>query len=488
MSTMNRPNIVFVISDQHRFDWMGCAGTPFVRTPTMDRMAREGVRFTNCYCNAPLCGPARMALLTGRHPYRLGVFINEHSLSSDVPTMAHALSLAGYEAVLCGRMHFNGPDQRHGFEKRLVGDITRCYAGGPAVDFGDLRGSNVGGMTLLETAGPGDSTLLRYDEAVTRECERFLSERSAARSKRPLFLTVGWYGPHNPYRCPRDLFDGAAASMDHYGDSPIPLTEGSHPWVNDTRARRPYLSATPEQVRAGRAGYAGAIGVIDQLLGRVLTAAQSLPGETIVIYTSDHGEAAGDRGMWTKVSFYDNSARVPCIWTKLGTGQGTVKVPPGVTVDANVSLLDLPSTFADIVNAPPLPAQDGHSIVPLLEDPKRQSEAEWRERPVFADLELLMDPPMRMVRKGRYKLNYYHTYERPQLFDLETDPSEACDQASDPSYADTVAELTSLALDGWDPEAIWREAHAKDENLKYMTRWGREVGRGPDEIWRAPED
>lgn len=118
-----QPNILIFLSDQHRHDWMGCAGCDFVDTPNMDRLARSGVRFSNASCNAPLCGPSRMSLLTGRFSHRLGVYINEHTLDANTPTLAHVAARAGYETTLCGRMHFMGPDQRHGYQSRLVGDI-----------------------------------------------------------------------------------------------------------------------------------------------------------------------------------------------------------------------------------------------------------------------------------------------------------------------------------------------------------------------------
>lgn len=484
-----KPNIIFIISDQHRFDWMGCAGTPFVETPNMDRMAAEGTRFTNCYCNAPLCGPSRMAMMAGRHPYSLGVYINEHSLSSDVPTMAHALARGGYETVLCGRMHFNGPDQRHGYEKRLVGDITRSYAGGPHTPFpGELQRSNQGGMVIIETAGVRDTPLLRYDEAVTEGCEQFLSDRAKSNEDRPLFMTVGWYGPHNPYCGPQDLYDAALEKMKECGDEPIPLEEGVHPWATKCNAIDKYRDVTPEQMRNARAGYAAAVGVIDRRLGRVIEAAKSLPGETIVIYTSDHGEAAGDRGMWTKGTFYENSSHVPMLWMQLNKDTVTQPVPAGAEVKATMSLIDLPSTLADVAGAPALPRQDGESIKPLLDNPSAQDDTHWQERPILADFMLqfagtTMMPPMRMVRKGKYKYNYFDTYDRPQLFDIEADPTESNDLATDPAYADLIAEMRALAFDGWNPDDIQADALKRDEDMMYMARWGREVGMGPGDTW-----
>ena len=188
-----KPNIILIVSDQHRGDWMSCTGDKHVQTPYLDALAARGVRFDDMLCNYPLCGPSRMSFLTGRHPFRNDITINEHSLSSDTPTIAHALGLAGYESVLAGRMHFNGADQRHGYEKRLVGDVCRCYAGGPITPVqGELDGTMGNLKQATEKAGPGDNFIYDYDQDVTSAAERFMRERD---DERPLFMTVGWYLP-----------------------------------------------------------------------------------------------------------------------------------------------------------------------------------------------------------------------------------------------------------------------------------------------------
>ena len=123
----NKPDIVMIVSDQHKASVAGCYGDPTVQTPNIDRLASEGVLFENAYCNYPVCGPSRQSFLTGRYPHQIGCWDNGSTLASDIPTFAHALGLAGYETVLDGRAHWIGPDQRHGYEERLVGDISESY-------------------------------------------------------------------------------------------------------------------------------------------------------------------------------------------------------------------------------------------------------------------------------------------------------------------------------------------------------------------------
>ena len=131
-----QPNIVFILSDQHNPRVAGYEGDAWVRTPNLDRLAQSGARLANCYCGSPLCVPSRVAMLSSLLPSRTGVYNNNQSLHSDIPTFVHCLTLAGYDTVLSGRMHFIGPDQRHGYKERLVGDLTAVRLGVRNPSFG----------------------------------------------------------------------------------------------------------------------------------------------------------------------------------------------------------------------------------------------------------------------------------------------------------------------------------------------------------------
>jgi choline-sulfatase len=509
---MDKPNIILLVSDQHRADWMGCSGSRYVHTPNLDRLATGGVRFAQTYCNSPFCVPSRMSMLAGRHPYRTQVWSNEHQLASEIPTFAHALGIAGYETVLCGRMHFKGPDQRHGYETRLVGDITPTYNGGPTTPYGPLKGSAAQGMKSLECAGPGDSPVLRYDEAVTAACETFLAERSrsqaeasqtpqaATNQQRPLFLTVGWYGPHPTFICPPDLYEQAESALG--GEKGIPKDdEPLHPWVKDWFRRLNIDSATKEQIAIVRASYAGLINRLDQLIGRVLEAAKSLTGETYIVYLSDHGEMAGDHGMFWKQSFYEGSSRVPLIWSRLpqdagetphssqGNGQAPTADPQkspiaaGITVDIPVSLVDLAPTLVSLAGAPPMPGQDGQDLSPLLRGGINSGDHQtWEERPVFCELLGGNGSPRRMIRYKQYKLNYYDDFP-PQLFDLHEDPNEQRDLLAQEEYSELIRELTEMLFEHWDPEQIKQTFYERNPDLKYLARWGQAVGFGRMDLW-----
>jgi choline-sulfatase len=473
-----QPNIVLIVSDQHRADWLGCAGHPAVRTPHLDGLARDGVRFTQVSCNAPLCVPSRMSMLAGRQPCRTGVYGNDASLPSDMPTFAHALGLAGYETVLCGRMHFVGIDQRHGYQQRLVGDITPSYPGGPRTAYGHWEGTQAQGPIAIERVGPGDSPVLRYDEAVTRGGEAFLAARASQPAQRPLFLTVGFYGPHPPFVCPPEYFDAALAALRDAPPLPRDLAP-RHPWLDDWFVRLRVADFTDEQILIARANYAGMVNRLDELVGRVVAAARSLPGDTQVVYLSDHGEMAGDRGMFWKQSYFEGALRVPLLWTALAGGG----IAHGRQVDVPVSLVDLAPTLARQAGAPPLPATDGADLSPLLRDELPGGAlAPWVERPVFAE-GVTAGEPVRVVRQGRYKLIYYHGYPAPQLFDLAADPDEQHDLGQAAASAPRRERLLQLALADWQPATIKERQAARQADTRYLAQWGRVVGMGPLDLW-----
>ena len=214
-----QPNIIYFFSDQHHFAKSGFMGDRFAVTPNLDSLAQNGVTLDTCYCNSPLCVPSRSSMLTGLLPSRTGILNNMQMLPSDRVTLAHSLTNAGYETVLAGRMHFTGYDQRHGFEKRLTGDITASFPGtdNEAEVYECLKGTSYQARIALELSGKGSSAVLKYDEGVISDTCAFLRDR---KDKRPLFLLVGTYGPHCPYVAYEKWYDYYYEKLPH----PIPAS------------------------------------------------------------------------------------------------------------------------------------------------------------------------------------------------------------------------------------------------------------------------
>jgi choline-sulfatase len=484
---MSQPNIVLFVSDQHRADWMGCAGNTFVQTPNLDRLAEDGVRFTQAYCNAPICVPSRMSMMTGRFPHRIEVMSNNHILSSDIPTFAHALSIAGYETVLGGRMHFVGSDQRHGYQKRLVGDITTTYPGGPKTEYGRLEGTASRGIRSIELAGGGDSPVLQFDGDVIEACERFLAERGLREQEgqeKPLFLTVGLYGPHTPYVSPPELFEHALKAMEGQ-DAPIPIDASpQHPWIEKWFNAVKIREITVEEIRRVRAAYAGSIGQLDEWVGRIVSACSSLPGETIFIYLSDHGEMAGDHGMFWKFNFYQPAVNIPIIVTQLSRSK-EVLADKGRTVSAPVSLVDLAPTLVSLGGCPEMPGLDGDDLTPLLRG-SQENTLKLGDRAIFSEI-YQFGAPVRMIIRYPYKLIYYHGYGNPQLFHLQEDPAEQRDLSEEADYGDIKQKLLAELLDGWEPERITQRAEEKGADTRYVSKWGSVSSWGRHELW-DPQD
>ncbi|MCI8516040.1 MAG: sulfatase-like hydrolase/transferase [Hungatella sp.] len=222
--------ILFIISDQHAYKVQGNAGNTLVGNPNLDRLAAAGTVMRNSYAACPLCVPSRLSMLTGQFPSRLKALTNDASLDSEIPTFVHSLNAGGYETTLCGRMHFVGPDQRHGFIKRLVGDITPTTYGRrqKKIDTEALPW-NRGRIEHLaiRCMGGGDSTVLAFDRDVTDAAVAYLGEDHQA----PQFLCVGLYAPHFPYIAPKELFDVEAdpwETQNRFTESPEIVSMLSH--------------------------------------------------------------------------------------------------------------------------------------------------------------------------------------------------------------------------------------------------------------------
>ena len=408
-----KPNIVLIMSDQHNPNVMGCAGNEIVQTPVLDALASEGVRFSNVYCPYPLCVPSRMAFMAAKYPSEIDIWDNHSILSSNVPTFAHSLGAAGYEAVLCGRMHFRGPDQFHGFERRIFGEL---YSTALSPEIRGISPNTTDGQSkyAVQVSGYGRTGYQLYDRMVTQRAREFLSAHRKA--DRPYCLVVGLGLPHNPLICSQELFEYYIDRVPVPEPRPEAYLEALHPAMKMWRERRGVDDLTPEQNHRGLAAYYGLVTELDRNVGQIVEMVKASPeaANTVTIYCSDHGDMACEHGMWWKSNFYEGSVKVPCIvsWPK--------RFASSKVVDAVVSLIDLGPTVLEIAGAEPLPDATGRSFAGML-GPGNQ-EIEWPNEVYSEYLGLLGDEPACMTRRGAWKLNYYHEFGSYQLFNLEHDP------------------------------------------------------------------
>ncbi|MYB47764.1 MAG: sulfatase-like hydrolase/transferase [Dehalococcoidia bacterium] len=210
-----RPNILVLMSDQHSKRQLDCYGDSLVRTPNLDRLASEGMLFENAYCPSPVCVPSRMSFMTGRTPTGNRVWTNQNVLHSGIPTWAHSLGIAGYETALIGRMHFVGSDQRHGFEKRPLGEYMATHPGGPMLGepmFRDIPQDTTSQHRVsVEMAGVGLTSYNAFDDMVTDGLVEYLDEKASCEG-RPFAAVAGFMMPHCPFFAPEELFSSRRRS------------------------------------------------------------------------------------------------------------------------------------------------------------------------------------------------------------------------------------------------------------------------------------
>ena len=427
-----RPNLLLLMADQLPASALGCYGNRAARTPHLDALARDGRVFANAYCGSPICAASRASLMAGVLPGRLQVYDNGADFAASTPTICHPLRSHGYRTTLCGKMHFIGPDQLHGFEERLTPDIYPAGLGWtPDWTQGVVHNPGTSVRELAASGACARSLQLDYDEAVANQAEQYLYD-VAREPERPFFLCVSFTHPHDPFVTTPEYLERFKP-----GDVPPPRAEAQplermHPyarWVQIHHELDLY-PPSPEVVARARHAYYAMVSYLDAKVGQVLTALgrAGLAARTLVAFTSDHGEMLGEHGMWYKRVFYEDAAHVPL----LARGPG---VAAGGTCTRVVSLLDLLPTLCDAAGAPlppPVAAElAGQSLVPLLGG----SDAAGRDEAVAEYLGEGVIEPCRMLRRGRHKLVEVRGLPG-QLFDLERDPLERHDLWDDPEYAE----------------------------------------------------
>lgn len=470
---MNRrkPDILIFLSDQHDGRIQGHCGDLIVRTPNLNALAADGVTFTDAYTTCPLCVPARMSLLTGKLPCNTGVYTNSGSIHPEMPTFLHSLANAGYETVLCGRMHFEGQDQRHGFTKRIADDITPTSFGGQERFLRQLApcGVLLTGAGCLQAVGGGNSPTLEYDRYVVAEAVKYLSQHH----EKPLCLVVGTYGPHHPYVADRELFE--------YYFNLVEIPKNLDGDVARYAAEKPQ-DHTEMLVRGVRAAYYGMVEFEDACVGTVRSAWQKYLNQNgrqgVFSYLSDHGDHIGERGMYGKQTLYEPSVRVPMIFT----GDG---IPAGVRIGTPVSLLDIAPTVLDLAGAAPLPGAEGRSLIKALADGSDPEDA-----PVLA--EWITGPYSfgkhygRMIRRGRRKLVHFPDFPEDDLLtDPGRDPWEMDNLLTQDS--ETAGALRQEAFAGVDIHRIVEQKNMREQELAILSTFTKENG-GVWEVWPGTPD
>ena len=458
-----RLNVLVLMTDQHHAAWLGCAGHPVVKTPHLDALARQGVRFTQAFVPVPYCSPTRMALVTGLYPSSLGLGRNidkgDDPLALREPQQVyqHQLAALGYHCYQLGKWHLGNTDDlkclagsseaekqayvRYNQQRRNKG--AELFDAGPRAGEAELVGdvwlrTGVAEAhrkwqqelnTPKQDVGIIGRSRLKPEYAI----ESVLAEECIALLRKhrdePFAITYSVSPPHAPWVAPAPYYDQYDPQQ-----MPLPATWTHHPaeWATTPSARMARIYGEVG-VREYLRCYAAQITMMDDCFGRILAEldALKLADRTLVIFTSDHGNLLGQHGMMDKSvpTFYDDLMRVPLLARLPGA------LPAGKTCDAFAATVDLAPTILDLLGAPPLAKAHGHSLRGVIAGQDAGPAAVFGER---------ADPntpnAARMVRTRQWKLNVHPRGVR-ELFDLDKDPDESNNVATDPANAPVVRQL-----------------------------------------------
>ena len=478
MSPGRAPNILLFVADQLTPFALPFYAQRAALAPNLCAIAEAGTTFENFYCNSPICAPARFALMTGQLCSTIGAWDNASELPSARPTIAHYLRFRGYRTCLSGKMHFVGPDQLHGFEERLTTDI--CPANFDWTQNWDqpyFKAPYHHNMENVARAGIAERGLQQdYDYDVSYFASRWLYDHARRDRERPFFLCASFTHPHDPYVTPRRFWN-------LYQDTDIPMPnvhfEGDEmPAGHDRRhyehCDRGEFDISECDIRAARRAYFGSVSYLDERLGEILSALQAtrLVDDTILVFTSDHGDMLGERGHWYKMTFYEWSARIPLVLSGPGLPRGRRVGRIASQVDLLPTLLELAGGEAD---ADLVESIEGTSLVPVLKSsPPSQGGAAIGE--LFHDI---VPAPYVMVRKDRFKYLHCEHYD-PCLFDLVSDPNEMTDLAEQSRFRDTVHAMAAEITRRYDISKLKQRVVTEQRRRRLV---GRALNKGKRRSW-----
>jgi choline-sulfatase len=462
---MQPSSLLFIMSDEHSRRVLGCYGHGMIQTPNLDRLAARGVRFSDAYCNSPICVPSRASFQTGRYPHQIRFWDNGQPYDGSVPSWAHRLRGAGHRATSIGKLHFRSAQDDNGFSEEIM--PLHVVDG-----IGDASGMirrplpvRKAALSLAKDAGCGDSDYQRYDDAITGAASDWLRENARTGDKRWV-LFVSFVCPHFPLIARPEWYNRYPET-----DVPRPMLYGqpqrpTHPYVAAIRECQIYDEGFDEQkLRRAIAAYFGLVSFVDDNVGRLLATLDDtgLAADTRVIYTSDHGDNLGTRGLWGKSNMYEESAGVPMI-------MAGPEIPEGVVCREPVSLVDCFPTILDCVGVAKH-AEDGDLPGTSLFDIVRGAA---HGRTVMCEYHAAgAATGAFMIRKGSYKYVHYVGMP-PQLFDLDDDPQETRDLGCNPDYRGVIKDCEAALRRVVDPEAADRQAFA-DQERRVAELGGREA-------------
>lgn len=443
-------NQLVLMADEHSKKIIGCYGNRLVQTPNLDRLAARGTRFSTAYTPSPICVPARASFATGKYGHTTRHWDNSTPYSGEPESWGHALQRANVRVGSIGKLHYRNAEDDVGFD--FQENPMHVVKG-----IGDLLGAvrdrlplpkRVKNRSMAEKIGPGETGYINYDRDIAERAVRWLRERAdEGPDAQPWTLFVSMVTPHFPLIAPAEFYE-------IYADCGVmpkkPVDPKENEWLRLYRECVCYDNFDEEKTRVALASYYALASFMDAEMGKVLDALDEagLTDSTRVIYTSDHGDNCGERGLWGKSVMFEESAGVPLL-------MAGPDVPKGHVCDTPVNLIDVYPTLLNGAGVKDIPVdRPGASLVEIA------NAADDLDRAAFSEYHAAgASSGAFMLRKGRWKLIYYVGYA-PQLFDLHADPEEMNDLGTDPDYAEARAELEAELREICDPEEVDRQAKA----------------------------
>jgi arylsulfatase A-like enzyme len=441
LRTPQSANLLILTTDQHRADCVGCYGNGIVKTPAIDRLAGEGVRFTRHYVQAPQCVPSRGSMLTGRYPHVHRAFTNRYRLPDREQTIARVLGGRGYLTASIGARPFAPNNATGGFE-RIFGDPEHEAA---------LKKAGWTGAKVAEYEAKLKETFQAHpvpwgEELDSSSVTADLAVEFLRQSRgRPFFVQVNFHRPHHPFDPPRPyagMYDSAEFPKPHRRASEFANKPPEHQRALEGTAGFDLRKMTDADLHRITSYYYGSITLTDKCIGRILDELDKLglAGNTLVVFNSDHGEMLGDHGLLFKGGYmYDEVLHVPLVVRFPGT------LPAGKLVEPFTQEIDQMPTLLALLGAPAPEGVQGRSLLPLMAGEK----AKWDET-VYAEF-----PATKMVRTRDWKLVYYAGRPYGELYDLRSDPHELDNLWNDAGRAtakqDMMARLANWLIASHDP-------------------------------------
>ena len=451
---MDKTNVLVIMTDELRRDTLGCYGNKIVQTPHIDALANRGVQFENAYTPSPICVPARASIATGQYVHEHRCWSNAIPYHGQIDSWHHRLRNAGRRSTSIGKLHFRGTADDNGFTEEIkplhVKD-GKGWVHGLLRERTDLFDAS----SFAQNIGPGEDPYTDYDRTVCRQTLDWLENRAADKSSGGWGAFVSFLRPHYPLTCPPEFYALYDPKLLPTPKASLSEGEDEHPVLKNLRIACDYdAQFSDEDKQVAIASYYGLCSFVDDMVGKIIAklSETGLDQNTVVIFSSDHGECLGDRGFWTKMVMYEEAASIPLIMSGPNISPHRESAP--------VSLIDLYPTILDIAGLERVSGEAIHarSLFETLKQPDK-------DRLILSEFhDYGAQTGMFMLRHENWKLIHYPGFV-PQLFNLERDPDEKANLAKESDYALKLEELNNLLKVILDPDEVNKLAFLDQEDM-----------------------